>query len=139
MTYCALPCSCSDSSVETVETVHLAVQAKPCHSMGLELTAPTRSKQVVDVHPEAMTQANGGSSSIAGVLLCVVVVAASLMLLPLAGVTVLLAALAGFWWLSTGSSCAAVQMNALTAESVAEAGAVDMDAAQLVEATEKQV
>lgn len=62
-----------------------------------------------------MGAVNDADNSMLGVVLSVVVVAASLVLLPFSAVTVIMAALAGLWWISTGSGPDPVQMGALSA------------------------
>jgi hypothetical protein len=54
------------------------------------------------------------------VMLSVVVIALSLALLPMSAVTVIMAAMAGLWWVSSGNGSEAVQMSSLAA--VSEAG-----------------
>ena len=67
--------------------------------------------------------ADSGSSSMAGVLVSVVVVALSLAFLPMSAVTVIMAGMAGIWWLSSSTADKAVQMSSLPASAAANGSA----------------
>lgn len=65
----------------------------------------------------------GSSSSMAGVLVSVVVVALSLAFLPMSAVTVIMAGMAGIWWLSSSTDDKPVQMSSLPASAAANGSA----------------
>lgn len=81
--------------------------------MGAEVAAPSAASRADASIQIKSNDVDSTSNSSMLVLLSVVVIAVSLALLPMSAVTVIMAAMAGLWWLSSGNGTTTVQMNSL--------------------------
>lgn len=86
----------------------------PLSAVPLQMGVDATINQQPVVVATQQVQSISTDNSMLGVVAAIAVVALSAALvLPLSVVSVLVAALAGVWWLSTGSSCTSVQMSPL--------------------------